>query len=621
MVAVGEMVESTQRSDNPVTERVDVVDPAEKLPAETQKEKNLFNAQVRMMFATANPGVMHTLLVLIVGWMYWGIADQDLLLLWLGMMLAISTARLVIVQVFAAQSPGDEEIAWWDRVYLVAVFVTGIAWGAAGFLLYPPDNPIYQVALAFVIGGISSSATASLAARQIAVVLAVSPALLIASARFLLDGTEGHIEMGVLLLLYLAVLMNIGRAMHRQIVDALSLRFENQNLVESLERSVSDLEAARRVAEQSSRAKTRFLASASHDLRQPVHAMTLFVSALTRRLVSDQQSQELIGKINRSLDIVRGLLDSLLDISKLDAGIVHVREERIELRVLLDQVVNEFAGEAEQKGLYLRSIGSATFIESDIILLGQIIRNLTANAIRYTDDGGVLLAVRKKSDKARIEVWDTGVGIRTEDQKDVFQEFFQLRNASSDQQGGLGLGLSIVKRTCDLLGCQIEVMSTFGKGSRFVVTLPLAADQAQFSPSTDLKLPDMSGTHAPSHVLLIEDDPLSADALSVLLESWGYKCALTDSLAGAPGAIEALNGRIDLIISDYRLADGETGDRVANEVRSQVGVKTPVLIVTGDTGPDRLLDLRDTGFDLLHKPVQPAELRAMVRHLLAANVR
>ena len=236
-------------------------------PTGQQKESSLFNAQVRMMYATANPGVMHTLLVLIVGWMYWGVADQGSLLLWLGAMLTVSLGRFAMVQVFVAREPGDEEIEWWDRAYLIALFVNGVIWGAAGFLLYPPDNTIYQVVLAFVIGGMSASATASLAARQAAIVLAVCPAMLIASVRFLFDGTEGHIEMGVILLLYLAVLMNIGRAMHRQIIDSLSLRFENQALVESLENSVSELEVARGIAEQSNRAKTRFLASASHDLR------------------------------------------------------------------------------------------------------------------------------------------------------------------------------------------------------------------------------------------------------------------------------------------------------------------------------------------------------------------
>lgn len=588
-------------------------------PTGQQKESSLFNAQVRMMYATANPGVMHTLLVLIVGWMYWGVADQDSLLLWLGAMLTVSLGRFAMVQVFVAREPGDEEIEWWDRAYLIALFLNGVIWGAAGFLLYPPDNTIYQVVLAFVIGGMSASATASLAARQAAIVLAVCPAMLIASVRFLFDGTEGHIEMGVILLLYLAVLMNIGRAMHRQIIDSLSLRFENQALVDSLENSVSELEVARGIAEQSNRAKTRFLASASHDLRQPVHAMTLFVSALMRRLAEDQNSQDLIAKINRSLDSVRGLLDSLLDISKLDAGIVHVREERIELRVLLDQVVNEFAGLAEEKSLYLRAAGPTAFVESDLVLLGQIVRNLTANAIRYTKSGGVLIAVRKSGDTARVEIWDTGVGIRAEDQEEIFQEFFQLRNVSTDQQGGLGLGLSIVKRTCDLLNCKMELMSELGKGSRFVVTLPLAADQEQHASQLDMHAPDMSVGQEVSHVLLIEDDPLSADALKGLLESWGYKCALTDGLAGLADAIGSLGNRVDLIISDYRLADGETGDYVAREVRSKVGENTPVLIVTGDTGPDRLLDLRETGLDLLHKPVQPAELRAIVRHLLTPN--
>jgi len=579
-------------------------------------DPRLFNAQVRMMYATANPGVMHTLLVLIVGWMYWGIAEHNSLLLWLGVMLFISLGRLAIVQVFVARAPGDEDIAWWDRIYLASVFVTGVAWGAAGFLLYPPDNAVYQVALAFVIGGISSSATASLAARQIAVVLAVCPALLIAASRFLFDATGGHLEMSVLLLLYLAVLLNIGRAMHRQIIDVLSLRFENQNLVRSLESSVSELEVARGVAEQSSRAKTRFLASASHDLRQPVHAMILFVSALARRQAEDAQSQDLVAKIDKSLDSVKGLLDSLLDISKLDAGIVHVRQERLDARALLDQVVNEFAGEAEGKSLHFRAAGQSTFVNTDLVLLGRVVRNLTANAIRYTDKGGVLIAVRKRGNTARIEVWDSGIGINDEDQQEIFQEFFQLRTVSDDQQGGLGLGLSIVQRTCDLLQCNLQVISALGRGSRFVVTLPLAADQTHTPVRADPGAAEVVMRDDQAHILLVEDDPLSADAMKGLLESWGYKCALAERLDAVAGAMAALEGRVDLVISDYRLPDGETGDVAAAEIRSQLGEEIPVLVVTGDTGPDRLSDLRGTGFDLLHKPVQPAELRAIVRHLL-----
>lgn len=598
-------ISETELAPAPASEKSPVPDP------------RLFYAQIRMMYATANPGVMHTLLVLIVGWMYWGIAEQNSLLLWLGVMLTISMIRLAIVQAFVRMEPGDDELGKWDSVYLVAVFVTGIAWGAAGFLLYPPDNTVYQVALAFVIGGISSSATASLAARQIAVVFAVCPALLIASFRFLFDSTEGHLEMGILLLLYLAVLMNIGRAMHRQIIDALSLRFENQNLVQSLESTVSDLEVARREAEQSSRAKTRFLASASHDLRQPVHAMILFVAALARRQADDKQSQELVGKIDRSLDSVKGLLDSLLDISKLDANIVHVRNERFDVRTLLDQVVNEFAGEAEGKGLHLRAAGQSIFVDSDLVLLGRVVRNLAANAVRYTETGGILIAVRKRGGKARIEIWDTGIGIKDEDQREIFQEFFQLRTVSEDQQGGLGLGLSIVKRTCDLLQCPLEVISEPGSGSRFLVTLPLSSDQSHAVPRVDMDVLEAGVSDDKPHILLVEDDPQSADAMRGLLESWGYKCALAERIEAIDDAVAELDGRIDLVVSDYRLPEGETGDVAAAKVRALAGENMPVLIVTGDTGPDRLLDLRGTGFDLLHKPVQPAELRAMVRHLLA----
>ncbi|WP_422024912.1 hybrid sensor histidine kinase/response regulator [Pyruvatibacter mobilis] len=578
------------------------------------KQRDIFGAQVRMIYQTANPGVMHILLILVVGAAFWGVAETTNLALWVGASLAASVARMLLVRRFNRIDPPDSELVIWDRVYLVAVFITGILWGASGFLLYPEDDITYQVVLAFCVGGISASATASLSPRLVAIRVAVAPALGLLTLRFLMDSAESHLAMAILLILYFLVLMNIGRSMHQQVVEALSLRFENKDLVDSLEQTVGELDEARREAEQSNQAKTRFLASASHDLRQPVHALRLFAAALGREHRSDAEV-DLVGKIDRSLDVISELLDSLLDVSKLDAGIVEVRRAPIDLKSYLSQIANEFEGEAEEKGLSLRLSAPEVTIISDRFLLGQIVRNLLANAIRYTAEGGVLLAVRRGGDMVRLEVWDTGPGISEEHVSEIFQEFFQLKSAASDRQGGLGLGLSIVKRTSDLLEHDIAVCSRVGQGSRFSLEVPVAAARTAVAGEiAPAPVPD--GDFAGLHVLLAEDDPHSAEAMQGLLGSWGFSCTHVTRWEDVTPALDAMGQMPDLIVTDYRLPDDRTGRDVIATVRGAAGRDVPAVIITGDTGPERLRELSGTGQQLLHKPVQPARLRAVLRHVL-----
>jgi two-component system, sensor histidine kinase len=579
-------------------------------------QKRLFNEQVRLVFKTANPGVMHSILVAVVGWMYWNVADPDYLKLWLLLAFGISAVRVFIVWAFVRQKPEGEELVLWDRVYLAAVFVTGIIWGLAGILLYPPDDIVYQVALAFVVGGISASATASLSARHLAIWLAVSPAMFLLSMRFLLDPSDGHLEMGILLVLYFAVLMNIGRSMHKQVLEALSLRFENQELVQSLETSVKELDFARLEAEQSSRAKTRFLASASHDLRQPVHALRLFVAALARQVAIENDERGLIKKINRSMDSMSALLDTLLDVSKLDAGVVQPRIEKIDLEPLLLQIANEFAVEAEEKGLYFRVVSARYVIESDPVLLGRVIRNLVSNAVRYTETGGILVGARPRGATTHIEVWDSGLGIPAENHDEIFQEFFQMRQPSDDRQGGLGLGLAIVKRTCDLLGHTLELKSITGRGTRFSIVVPRASGRPPSDLGAAMPMPNFEAFGEGYKVLLVEDDPLSAEAMIELLQSWGFSCAHALTYDAIALALKELENAPSLIISDFRLPNSITGEVAVAHAFSEIGHKVPALIITGDTAPDRLQVLDGTGFPLLHKPVQPAQLRSVIRHLL-----
>lgn len=583
----------------------------------TRNSARLFHAQVRMMYDTANPGLMHTLLIVLVAAMYWGVSETFGLSVWLATALGLSVARFLLVWAFHREQPPDNVLLFWDRAYMVAVFLTGVSWGSAAFLLYPPDNTVYQVALAFVVGGISASATVSLAARREAFWFAVAPAMVLLILRFLLDQAPGHFEMAILLLLYFAVLFNIGRSAHTQLQETLRLRFENEDLVRSLESNVVELEAARTDAEQSSSAKTRFLASASHDLRQPVHALGLFVSALGRRMDGDAEGRAIFNNIVGSLNVVTGLLDSLLDISKLDAGVVEPRVETVALQPLLNQIANEFDGPAEEKGLHIRVACPDLSVASDSLLLGRIVRNLMSNAVRYTADGGVLLSARRCAGDVLIQVWDTGPGISDSNQRDVFQEFFQLRTPSRDGQSGLGLGLSIVQRTCDLLGHEIALTSVPGRGTRFTVRLPQAA---QRRPEADAPQETTSGTRSADAglaALLIEDDALSATAMSSLLSEWGMTSETASAKNEIAPALARLGRRPDFIMSDFRLANDETGDRAVHTAFEEIGEEVPVIFVTGDTGPERLQVLVSRGYQVLHKPVPPARLRALIRHLVA----
>lgn len=584
-------------------------------PTTSRNADDLLNAQIRMVYKTANPGLMHSLLVAVVGWTYWGVAPQAGLIAWLALAFGLSAARTILVWWFEYSQPEDRDLLIWDRIYLFAVFATGLTWGVSGILLYPSDNYLYQVMLGFVVGGISASATASLSPRMPAVLIAVTPALGLLALRFAFDPTGGHIEMAVLLFLYLLVLMNIGRSMNKQVVEALSLRFENQDLVRSLEKTVQQLDVARSEAENSSRAKTRFLAAASHDLRQPVHALRLFTAALARKRERDPAERETISKIDRSLDVIGNLLNSLLDVSKLDANIVEVHNERIALRSFLSQIVNEFELEAEGKGLSLRLWVQDIEIDSDPVLLGQIVRNLLSNAIKYTETGGVLLALRRRSSFVQIEVWDTGIGIADGHVEDVFQEFFQVDNDARQQQSGLGLGLSIVKRTCDLLGYELAVCSRPQQGSRFALTIPSGGKPAIRPVRSNIVSDeaDMTGLR----VLLVEDDAHSKEAMELLFAAWGIVPVHASSVGEVESVITKLNHQLDLIVTDYRLPGGETGRDAIERARALCGSELPAIIVTGDTAPERLREIGETGAQLLHKPVQPARLRAVLRHLVA----
>lgn len=371
----------------------------------------------------------------------------------------------------------------------------------------------------------------------------------------------------------------------------------------------SKVEERTRQLEAANQAKSRFIAAASHDLRQPLHALGLFVAQLHGRLRAAERSQ-IVSRIEAALSAMNELFSALLDISKLDAGATTVNITVFPVAQLLAHAETTFAGAAREKKLSFRAMPSDAWVRSDFILLQQIVFNLVQNALRYTRSGGVVVGCRKRGDQLRIEVWDSGIGIAADQHDKIFGEFYRLGEPDRDRRAGLGLGLAIVDRLCRLLGHPIEVKSTVGKGSVFAVTVPVApankrAIEASIVPRAQ---PNLSHDKL---VLVIDDDPLVLEGMSGIFRKWGCRVVTADSDSKALKAAAEQDDVPDLIISDYHLANGRTGIETIEWLRGELSAPIPAFLISGDTDPATLHEAKAKGFHLLHKPVDPMALRAM----------
>jgi signal transduction histidine kinase/CheY-like chemotaxis protein len=358
-------------------------------------------------------------------------------------------------------------------------------------------------------------------------------------------------------------------------------------------------------------AKSRFLAAASHDLRQPLHALNLFVTQLHSELDQTEKGR-VVARIDAAVAAMNELFDALLDISKLDAGVLAPSISEFPVDHQLKRIEMTFTAAAREKGLRLRVVSSGVWIRSDFILLERILLNLVSNAVRYTAQGGVVVGCRRRADLLRIEVWDSGIGIPEDQRRNIFGEFYQLAATEQDGRGGLGLGLAIVDRLCRLLDHPIELTSRLGRGSRFAISVPLGSPLKLAE-----QLPQAAVDHARGKfVVVIDDDALVLDGMRGVLKDWGCSVVTADSEIAALAALAEHERPPDLIISDYRLGDGRTGFEVIERLRGAFGAPIPAFLISGDTAPERLREASASGYYLLHKPVLPITLRAVVSQLL-----
>jgi signal transduction histidine kinase/CheY-like chemotaxis protein len=402
-------------------------------------------------------------------------------------------------------------------------------------------------------------------------------------------------------------------------LEALGGQFNRmaERLQESYATLEQKVEERTRQLELANKAKSRFLATATHDLRQPLHALGLFVAQLSGRTNATDRKR-LVAGIEAALSGMNELFNALLDISKLDAGVLNPKWSDFPAAHLLRRIETTFAGWASEKNLTLRIVPSEAWLHSDAILLERVIGNLVTNAIRYTTSGTVLVGCRRRGNWLRIEVWDTGPGIPPDQQQNIFSEFYRLEHAERDHGGGLGLGLAIVDRLCRLLDHPIELKSVPGKGSCFAVAVPMVAP-ADHVVAPQIGMPRAIAA-ANKLVVVIDDDPLVLDGMGSLIRSWGCGVITGDNESAVLAGLAGCGAPPDAIISDYRLRNGKTGIEAIARLREAVAAQIPAFLMSGDTDLGVVKEAEASGLALLHKPVEPSALRAMLADTLKRPV-
>jgi signal transduction histidine kinase/CheY-like chemotaxis protein len=368
--------------------------------------------------------------------------------------------------------------------------------------------------------------------------------------------------------------------------------------------------AAKAEAERANRAKSKFLASASHDLRQPVQSLVLLLSLMERQVAANAKAVETTQMMKQALGGLNGLLTAILDISRLDAGVVEPNIERIDLGAMLRRLRGEYEAKARDRNLDFRVIARDRAVMGDVTLVERALRNLIENALRYTNKGGVLVSARKRGRRIRIDVIDTGVGVPDDKQTEIFDEFIQLNNPGRDLGQGLGLGLAIVARLVPLMNGKIELRSTPGRGSRFSLSL-FAAESAASSEKGPEILADPGG-----RILIVEDNTVLRHGLESIARQWGCQTFAAASGENALRLAADRGWRFDAIVTDYRLGAGLSGLETAREIARRAGRAIPTLVLTGDTAREHIAEITASGFDLLHKPVSAEDLRRRLAKLL-----
>jgi signal transduction histidine kinase/CheY-like chemotaxis protein len=561
-------------------------------------------------------------------WALHTLVEPAALWLWLVSHLVVLAAVYALVRWRLDPGRSLTTNAW---TLVLSMAVMGLSWGTLAFVSVrygPAETILYAMA---IVGGVSSGALglgASLFPAYLAYL--VSPVGLVALALIYLGGPI-FIPLSGLTLGYFALTCVQARAAEEVIRSGIQLQIDNATLVQRLRKESGQAKAAldaakaaqllaqqtQAAAEKANTDKSKFLAAASHDLRQPLHAMGLFIEALSRSELSEHQLV-VLDHAHAASSAASEMLTTLLDFSRLEAGVVKSQPKPFLLQPLLAQLEQEFGLQADARELVYRTRETSLAVVADPNLTDLVLRNFISNAIRYTDKGGVLVGCRQRGDAVVVEVWDTGMGIADDQHSEVFKEFHQLGNPERDRRKGLGLGLAIVERISAAMGAKVTLRSVPGRGSVFRLWLEGCPDDTVEDNHHQPSNKSLQGMR----VLVIDDEEPVRVGMQELLGSWGCTCYLADAVSSALQCVALLpmDEQPEVILADYRLREGATGGQAISALRAYLTMRghqepLPAIIITGDTAPERIREARSTDAMLLHKPVSASALQQALLQL------
>jgi signal transduction histidine kinase/CheY-like chemotaxis protein len=573
-------------------------------------DKRILTEQVESLLVTSQ-SVFYAGFLLAVAFaalFYWK-TKQPGILVWLALLNIWQIIRMQASRKYTKTPREQRQPAQAAIGYCYGNAVTSIFWGLVPWLFFPHGDITLTSIMVLVLMGIVSGGLGSVSPYRLAVFCLVLPVLTGLSTALLWQGDVVHIFLGLCALAYMALNLQLGLEQNRLINEALRARYENEALAHRLAEQV-------KIVERASLEKTRFFASASHDLRQPLHSLGLFGSTILSKL-KDTPDEVLASNLMQCVDALEASFSSMLDVSKLDAGVVQVNTQEISLGDLFRKLQTSFGRQAESQGLSLRFKPGNKWVLTDSALLERLLGNLIHNSLKFTQLGGVVVLARTRGGHISIEVWDTGSGMDTYELPRIFDEFYQLGNRERDRSMGLGMGLAIVRRLSNLMTIPLEVKSSPKIGTVFKLLLPSVLPPKEFT-HIPLRYTNSATLNALAglRILVVDDEQNVRVSTAASLSLYGMHVEVADGIHSACEIAEKMEKEghsLDAVISDFRLRNNEDGIALVKEVRALLGRKLPALLVTGDTAPERVRQAQQSGLRALYKPVKIHDLVEEIR--------
>ena len=583
----------------------------DKQPAFTADKIAVDNSRIALIYQTFPTHLFTAISVsFLMVYVMWPNNSKVLLLSWMCAVILTSIIRLWHGQIFKTKAAQTKDsLKPWAWLAMLHIASSGIMWGAVPLLFLDLNtSTLSQIIIAYFFSTfimVGQSVTYC-SYRPMWFAYAIPASTLMIGQLILAAHPDSNLWAMAIILTMIFCFISLQKN-SRSIVEAIQLKLQYSELM-------SQLQEQKNKADEANHGKSIFLASTSHDLRQPVHAMNLFIEVLQKKQMPTQ-AKELVDKISKCARSLQSLFNSLLDISNLDAGTIEYYPRSVNVKSLIDSMVSIHKPEAEENHLGLESDCDEIYVDTDPTILNRILSNLISNAITHADTGTIVVSAKEHADKLRISVKDNGRGIPEDKQQHIFEEFSQLQNPERDRTKGLGLGLAICSRLVKILDSRILLQSSPGKGAIFYFDLTLSENH--FSKNTIEHSQHSNLDFSNLRILILDDEQEIREAMEMYLTDSGCKSIITAGSTNEAIKNISIRGIPDLVISDYRLRKHKKGIDAIHDIRSEFGQNIKAIIVTGDTSPKSLAAFKASGITTLHKPVNPTRLTSTINSLFS----